>query len=240
MGHQLPPGQLPRRCQEPKHFGLDRRTALPRLSLPKRLLRRDRQGADLLRPLRGLRFQGPRRFQVPALRQEAEVLLPLRTELAQERKLPGTAAKVCNGLQQRAQRLVQPVPAGAVRRKNIAPLAPHPDAGGQDGPDRVVKRAEAALPQEGRQPEHPLVQQRLLVQQTDDGLEARLIPLLHGEDHGLGQAVAPAEGHRHPLAGPRREVLRQAVGIGLIDGVDRRLHRCLGQHRNTPLIRGKA
>ena len=112
----------------------------------------------------------------------------------------------------------------------IGRLLPKPDAGRKNRLDRIVKGAEIPVAQKGRRAEHPLVEQRLVVEHLQNGLQPILLPRLNGEHNALGLPVALPEGHAHALPRNDPERRRNAVIIGLIDGIDRGGDGKLGDH----------
>ena len=107
---------------------------------------------------------------------------------------------------------------GIVLRQCDGSLFLKPEAAGEHGPDGVVKGAEITLPEEGRQPKSIGRQHRLFIQGPLHRLQAPVFPLFQGQHHALTAAVAPSEGHGHPHAGQQRQILRDMVGVGLING----------------------
>ena len=104
------------------------------------------------------------------------------------------------------------------------PALGEPEPRGQDGAHGVVEGAEIALTQEARQMQHALGQDGRFVQGDVDGFETGLVALLQGKDHALGAAVAGPEGQAHPHAGTHVHSLRDAIAVGLVDGIDCRCH----------------
>ena len=118
-----------------------------------------------------------------------------------------------------------------------AVFGPEPQTCRKHGPQCIVKGAKVPFPDKGRQPQHICRNHRLFVQNLFHGLESCFITGLKGQDHTLAAAVAPSEGHCHPLSGTQVHPLRDAVGIGLVDGkISRRDRYFCNQKSPSPKV----
>ena len=102
------------------------------------------------------------------------------------------------------------------------------------GADGIVKGAEVPLPDESRQPQLPLRQDRCLVQASFDRLQACFLSRFHTQDNALGAFVGTSEGQLDPHARQNRHVLRDTVGIGPVNGKIRRRNSNFPDHKPLP------
>ena len=101
----------------------------------------------------------------------------------------------------------------------------------EHGPNGVKKGAEIPLPQKGRQAELVGGEQGFVVQHPLDRLQPRFLPRLYGKDDPFRSLVGPPEGNLDPVAGPQLHPLRDAVGIGLVNGKNSRGNSDFPDHK---------
>ena len=104
--------------------------------------------------------------------------------------------------------------------------------------NNLIEGAEAALPDEGCQPQHSLRQHRLFVQNLPNLLQLCLRSCFHRQDHALAQAVARTEGNTD--AATRKHMLQRfgkQIAVGLVYGIGKPIHRDFrdhGRHSHCP------
>ena len=98
-----------------------------------------------------------------------------------------------------------------------------PKARWEHGPDRIIDRAEKPLPHPEGQLDSLSVQNRRLIQQSDERLEPfiRAGRLANGQNDPLDAAISRPKGHDHPHAGlcPSRKLQRDEIVIRLVNGI---------------------
>ena len=187
------------------------------------LLGRDCQRRDFFRLVPGLLQKlrlGRDPFFPGQKAQHIRPFLAIRDHRA-EGRIPAPTAQIPHGFQHFPCPLLADgsgLPASVLgQRKRI--LLSEPKSRREHGPGPVIKRAKVSLPQEGRQTQLGFAEQRLLVQAAFHGLELFLRAGSHRNYDALRRHIAPSEGDLDPLAGLQGHILRDAVGIELINGI---------------------
>ena len=107
-----------------------------------------------------------------------------------------------------------------------------PHAGGQNGLDGVVHRAEKAVSHPERETQELTREQRLRIEQLQDRFELRRFRLLRQRKHdALHGAVAAAKGHQDPAPRLHRHFGRDAIGVGPVKGEGRGRDRDAGHRK---------
>ena len=101
----------------------------------------------------------------------------------------------------------------------------------EHGPGGVKIGAEIPLPQKGGQLELAAGEHGRIVQHPCDLLQPRFVSRFHGKDDALAHFVGPAEGQLDPVAGQQLHSLRDAVGIGLVNGKNSRGNSDFPDHK---------
>ena len=112
-----------------------------------------------------------------------------------------------------------------------ADLGMEPGPRREHGPNGIIKGAEIPLPEEGGQTKLMGGEHGRIVQKPGHGLELGFVPGLYGQDDALGHFVPPAKGDLHPVAGQKRHICRNSIGIGLVNGENRRRNSNFSDHK---------
>ena len=187
------------------------------------LLGRDCQRRDFFRLVPGLLQElrlGRNPFFPGQKAQHIRPLLAIRDNRV-EGRIPARTALIPNGFQHFPGSLLADgsgLPASVRRQGEGLPL-PEPKSRRKHSPGPVIKCAEVPLSQKGRQTQLGFAEQRLLVQAAFHSLELFLRAGSHRNHDALRRHVAPAKGDLNPLAWLQGHILRDAVGIELINGI---------------------
>ena len=101
----------------------------------------------------------------------------------------------------------------------------------EHGADGIEKGAEIPLPQKARQEQLAPGEHGRVIQHPRHTFQPRPVPRFHGKDDALGHLVGAAEGQLNPMAGLQLHSLRDAVGIGLVNGKHSRADCYFSNHK---------
>ena len=101
----------------------------------------------------------------------------------------------------------------------------------EHGAGGIKKGTEVPLPQEGGKLELGWSQHRGIIQSAANRLELRFISRFHRKHNAIAQLVSSPEGNLHPHSRQERHLLWNAVGVGLVNGKNRRRYRNFSGHK---------